>query len=34
VVVRWLTESSDPEEAARAVRSAIDQGIAAAGGEG
>lgn len=33
VVVRWLTESGDPEAAARAVRTAIDQGIAAAGGE-
>jgi thiamine monophosphate synthase len=25
VVVRWLTESSDPERAARALRDAIDR---------
>jgi len=28
VVVRWLTESADPERAARALRDAIDQAIA------
>jgi thiamine monophosphate synthase len=30
VVVRWLTESTDPEGAARALRSAIDTALAAA----
>jgi thiamine-phosphate pyrophosphorylase len=29
VAVRWLTESDEPERAARALRDAIDQGIAA-----
>jgi thiamine monophosphate synthase len=28
VVVRWLTESTDPEGAARALRTAIDDAIA------
>ncbi|MBA3302494.1 MAG: thiamine phosphate synthase [Acidimicrobiia bacterium] len=27
VVVRWLTEASDPEQAARALRSALDQAL-------
>jgi thiamine-phosphate pyrophosphorylase len=30
VVVRWLTESTEPEVAAKALRSAIDEGIAQA----
>ena len=31
VVVRWLTESADPEAAARALREAVEEGLARAG---
>ena len=34
VVVRWLTEASDPAAAARALRGAIDDAVSAAAGDG